>query len=55
MIGLTYLAAGLATLPLVLILWHLLKKGATSLSLDFFTNMPKPVGEAGSHPPAKYL
>ena len=47
MIGLTYLAAVLATLPLVLILWHLLKKGATSLSLDFFTNMPKPVGEAG--------
>ncbi len=47
MIGLTYLAAVLATLPLVLILWHLLKKGATSLSLAFFTNMPRPVGEAG--------
>jgi phosphate transport system permease protein len=47
MIGLTYIAAVLATLPLVLILWHLLKKGATSLSLEFFTNMPKPVGEAG--------
>ena len=47
MIGLTFLAAVLATLPLLLILWHLLKKGATSLSLEFFTNMPKPVGEAG--------
>jgi phosphate transport system permease protein len=47
MIGLTYLAAVLATLPLLLILWHLLKKGATSVSLAFFTNMPKPVGEAG--------
>jgi phosphate transport system permease protein len=47
MIGLTYIAAVLATLPLVLILWHLLKKGATSLSLAFFTNMPQPVGEAG--------
>jgi phosphate transport system permease protein len=47
MIGLTYIAAVLATLPLLLILWHLLKKGATSLSLAFFTNMPKPVGEAG--------
>lgn len=47
MIGLTYLAAVLATLPLLLILWHLLKKGAASLSLEFFTNMPKPVGEAG--------
>jgi phosphate transport system permease protein len=47
MIGLTYIAAVLATLPLLLILWHLLKKGATSLSLEFFTNMPQPVGEAG--------
>jgi phosphate transport system permease protein len=47
MIGLTYLAAVLATLPLLLILFHLLKQGAASLSLAFFTNMPKPVGEAG--------
>lgn len=47
MIGLTYLAAVLATLPLLLILTHLLKKGAASLSLSFFTAMPKPVGEAG--------
>ena len=47
MIGLTYLAAVLATLPLLLILAHLLKKGATSLSLSFFTSMPKPVGETG--------
>lgn len=47
MIGLTYLAAALATLPLLLILLHLVKKGASSLSLDFFTHMPQPVGEAG--------
>ncbi len=47
MISLTYFAAVLATLPLVLILFHLLKKGASSISLDFFTNMPQPVGEAG--------
>ena len=47
MISLTYLAAVLATLPLLLILFHLLKKGASSISLDFFTNMPQPVGEAG--------
>jgi phosphate transport system permease protein len=47
MIGLTYLAAILATLPLVLILGHLLRKGAASLSLSFFTSMPKPVGEVG--------
>lgn len=47
MIGTTFLAAILATLPLLLILWHLLKKGASSLSLEFFTNMPQPVGESG--------
>lgn len=47
MIGTTFLAAILATLPLLLILWHLLKKGASSLSVEFFTNMPQPVGEAG--------
>jgi len=47
MIGLTYLAAILATLPLVLILGHLIMKGASSLSLAFFTHMPGPVGEPG--------
>jgi len=47
MIGLTYLSAVLATLPLLLILWTLLQKGASSVSLAFFTNMPKPVGEVG--------
>lgn len=47
MIGLTYLAAVLATLPLILILVHLAVKGASSLSVAFFTNMPRPVGEAG--------
>ena len=47
MIGLTYLAAALATLPLLLILAHLLRKGASSLSLAFFTHMPQPVGEPG--------
>jgi phosphate transport system permease protein len=47
MIGLTYLAAVLATLPLLLILVHLLSKGASSLSLAFFTHMPRPVGEPG--------
>lgn len=47
MISLTYLAAIIATLPLLLILFHLLMKGASSISLDFFTRMPQPVGEAG--------
>ncbi len=47
MIGLTYVAAILATLPLLLILAHLLRKGAAALSISFFTSMPKPVGEVG--------
>jgi phosphate transport system permease protein len=47
MIALTYLAAFLAILPLILILIHLVAKGASSLSISFFTNMPRPVGEAG--------
>lgn len=33
------------TLPLLFILYHLAREGASSLSLDFFTQMPKPVGE----------
>jgi len=47
MIGLTYICAALATLPLLLILWHLIAKGASSISLAFFTHMPRPVGEPG--------
>jgi phosphate transport system permease protein len=47
MIGLTCLAAAMAIVPLVAILAYLLKQGAAALSLDFFTNMPRPVGEAG--------
>ena len=47
MIGLTYLAAVIATLPLILIVWHLLERGASSLNWNFFTHMPAPSGEAG--------
>ncbi|HEY5491314.1 MAG TPA: phosphate ABC transporter permease PstA [Gemmatimonadaceae bacterium] len=47
MVGLTVVASILATLPLVLILGLLIQKGASSLSWDFFTAMPKPVGETG--------
>jgi phosphate transport system permease protein len=47
MIGLTYICAVLATLPLLLILWHLIVKGASSISVAFFTHMPRPVGESG--------
>src|SRR5688500_5346981 len=47
MIGITYAAATLATLPLAFILWHLLAAGASSIDVAFFTHMPRPVGEAG--------
>lgn len=47
MVGLTYLAAALATLPLIFILVHITKAGASSISLDLFTKMPQPVGEPG--------
>jgi phosphate transport system permease protein len=47
MVTLTCLAAAVAVVPLVVILVYLLRQGAGSLSLAFFTSMPKPVGEAG--------
>ncbi len=47
MIGLTCAAALIATLPLLLILYHLVKVGASSVNLDFFTKIPAPVGERG--------
>ena len=47
MVGLTCAAAALAIVPLIAILAYLIKQGAGALSLDFFTNMPRPVGEAG--------
>ena len=47
MTGILGSAAIVATLPLLFILWHLLREGASALSLDFFTQMPKPVGEVG--------
>lgn len=47
MVSLTCLAAAIAVVPLLVILAYLLRQGASALSLDFFTNMPKPVGEEG--------
>jgi phosphate transport system permease protein len=47
MVTLTCLAAAIAVVPLVAILIYLLRQGAGALSLDFFTNMPRPVGEVG--------
>ena len=47
MTGVVGLAAIITTLPLIFILFHLVREGATALNLDFFTHMPMPPGEAG--------
>ncbi|HTE47049.1 MAG TPA: phosphate ABC transporter permease PstA [Gemmatimonadaceae bacterium] len=47
MVALTYGAALVATLPLIFILSHLVKEGASSVSWNFFTKIPKSVGETG--------
>ncbi len=47
MVGLTYGAAFMATLPLLFILGYLLLKGTTSINLDFVTRLPPPPGETG--------
>ena len=39
--------AVLVVMPLVMIFYHLVKQGITSVNLAFFTELPKPVGEAG--------
>jgi phosphate transport system permease protein len=41
------LSTVLVVAPLVAIFVYLVYKGASSLNLDFFTQIPKPVGEAG--------
>ena len=47
MVGLLTLSAIVATLPLLFILYHLARSGASSLSVDFFTRDPRSVGETG--------
>jgi phosphate transport system permease protein len=42
-----YLASALVVAPLLFILGHLLGKGLAGLNWEFFTHMPKPVGELG--------
>lgn len=37
----------LVVAPLALVFYHLVKSGIGSLNLDFFTKLPKPVGELG--------
>jgi len=45
--SLAVLSTVLVILPLVAIFVYLLIKGASSINLDFFTKIPKPVGEVG--------
>lgn len=37
----------IATLPLLFILFYIFKQGIAAINWDFFTNLPKPVGETG--------
>jgi len=47
MLGLLSVAAIVATLPLILIIFHLLKSGLSSMQLSFFTQVPAPPGRSG--------
>ncbi len=47
MSALSAASAVLVVLPLLLIFGFLLWQGASAVNLDFFTHLPKPVGEAG--------
>jgi phosphate transport system permease protein len=42
-----WVCAAIVIVPLALIVWHLLAKGLPGFNLDFFTHLPKPVGEPG--------
>ena len=47
MTGLCALALLVALVPLVSLLWLVISRGIAGLSLDFFTQIPAPVGESG--------
>ncbi len=44
---LTFVCAILVVMPLLLVFYHLIKEGFSSINLAFFTQLPKPVGEIG--------
>lgn len=46
-VGACALSVLIALVPLAFILFFVISQGVQSLSLDFFTNMPRPVGEPG--------
>ncbi|HTY36410.1 MAG TPA: phosphate ABC transporter permease PstA [Bacteroidota bacterium] len=47
MLALCYLSAVVALAPLIMIFFYTISRGAGNLNLDFFIQMPKPVGETG--------
>lgn len=47
MLGSTFVAAFVSLIPLFLILFHLIGKGAHAINWDLFTQLPVPVGEMG--------
>ena len=46
-VGFCALSVLVALVPLAFILFFVVSQGIQALNLDFFTQMPKPVGEAG--------
>src|SRR5271170_2226113 len=44
---LTFACAILVVTPLILVFYHLIKEGFTSINWAFFTQLPKAVGESG--------
>jgi len=46
-VGFCGLSVLIALVPLALVLFFVVSQGIQSVNLDFFTHMPKPVGEAG--------
>lgn len=47
MYGLCIASVAIAMIPLTLIFYHTISLGLEALNLDFFTKLPKPVGEPG--------
>jgi phosphate transport system permease protein len=45
--ALSFIAAILVVAPLGFVFFHLLRSGASAVNFSFFTQLPKPVGEAG--------
>ena len=46
-VGLCALSVLAALVPLALVLFFVIRQGVQALNLEFFTHMPKPVGEPG--------